>query len=273
MEYTFFEYLCFFIVYAFLGWCIEVAYHVITKGDFVNRGFLNGPACPIYGFGMNILIFSLDSLKDNLFLLFLGSFLFTSILEFITGFILEKVFHRKWWDYSNIPFNIKGYICLSFSIKWGLGALFIFHFVHPVINKFVSLLNNTAGHVFLFFLLIYFVTDFTITVLGIIKIKRHILLLDEIGEKIRSYSDDLGENIYIKMTATMKATENIKHRLEDSKSDIEIALDERKAQLHALKIKYEKLLKEKSFVHRHLEKAFPNIKEKLSHLDLYKKNK
>ncbi len=108
MEYSSINYLWFFIIYAFLGWWTEVAFQTVTKGKFINIGFLNGPVCPIYGFGMIILLYLLGSLTDKILLLFIGSVLFTSILEYITGFILEKVFNDKCWDYSDKPFNIKG---------------------------------------------------------------------------------------------------------------------------------------------------------------------
>ena len=118
MPQNFYELVWIFIIYAFIGWCTEVSYAALDRGIFVNRGFLNGPYCPIYGCGVVIVVAALTPLKDNLLILFAGSFLLTSILEYITGFILEKVFHNKWWDYSNKPFNLHGYICLKFSIYW-----------------------------------------------------------------------------------------------------------------------------------------------------------
>ena len=110
-----------FFVYAFLGWCTEVGYAALRTGRFVNRGFLNGPVCPIYGFGMVIVLFTLEPLAENILLLFLGSVVLTSALEWITGLVLEKLFHQRWWDYSDEPFNVGGYICLRFSLMWGGG--------------------------------------------------------------------------------------------------------------------------------------------------------
>ena len=114
--YSFYEYLAFFVIYAFLGWCAEVIFNTINTGHFVNRGFLSGPVCPIYGFGMVIVVFCLTPLQKNWMLLFFGSMFLTSALEWITGYVLKKVFHTSWWDYSNQPFNLGGYICLRFSI-------------------------------------------------------------------------------------------------------------------------------------------------------------
>ena len=90
MPQNFYELLWIFIIYAFIGWCTEVSYAAVNRGIFVNRGFLNGPYCPIYGCGVVIVVAVLTPLKENLFFLFVGSFLLTSILEYITGFVLEK---------------------------------------------------------------------------------------------------------------------------------------------------------------------------------------
>ncbi|MFQ9473221.1 MAG: putative ABC transporter permease [Oscillospiraceae bacterium] len=121
-----------FFIYAFLGWCTEVSYAALKTGRFVNRGFLNGPVCPVYGFGVVIVLWVLEPLRGNLLLLFLGSVALTSLLEWLTGFVLERLFHQRWWDYSQEPFNLGGYICLRFSIAWGLACLFVVKLLHPL---------------------------------------------------------------------------------------------------------------------------------------------
>ncbi|MDY0234807.1 MAG: putative ABC transporter permease [Gudongella sp.] len=266
MEYSFTNYLWFFIIYAFLGWWIEVAYHALTKGNFVNRGFLNGPVCPIYGFGMIALLYFFEPFANNLVFLFVGSIFFTSTLEFVTGFILEKVFHDKWWDYSDKPFNLKGYVCLSFSIMWGLGAVFMIHIVQPSIAKFISIFDNKIGNYLLILLLSYFIADFIVTILGILKINKRFHLLEEMSERLRLYSDEIGEGIYKRVTTTMKAKESIQNKIQDSKAEFEASM-EKDLDIPALKEKYDKLLKEKHFVHKRLEKAYPKVKEKLSKLE------
>lgn len=263
--YSFSEYLWFFIIYTFLGWCVEVVYHVVKSGQFVNRGFLNGAVCPIYGFGMVILLYLLTPLKYNFILLFLGSFLLTSILEYITGFILEKIFHDKWWDYSDMPFNIRGYICLAFSIIWGISGVFIIDIIHPPISKSISILDNTIGNIILFLILICLIIDLIITILGIMKIKKHIYILDEIAEKLRYYSNDIGENIYKGTTLAIKTKDNMKYKIEEQRSEFDDILSKKSIRIKELKVKYEKILKEKGFVHKRLEKAFPNIKTLKKH--------
>lgn len=262
MDYTIIEYLWFFIIYAFLGWSIEVAFHAVTSGKFVNRGFLNGPVCPIYGFGMIILIFLLGSLVEYSFVLFIGSFFLTSILEFITGFILEKIFDTKWWDYSEKPFNIKGYVCLSFSILWGLAAVFMLNIIHPTISSLISILDNTVGNILIVFLLAYFIADFIVTVQGILKINKNMRLINVIAERLNSYSDDVGENIYKEVTKVIKLKDHVSAKL-----------DERKEELARLEKEYDELITNKPFVHSRLEKSFPNIKRKISKFEKYIKDK
>ena len=265
MEHSILAYLWFFIIYSFIGWCVEIAFHTKISGELVNRGFLNGPVCPIYGFGMIMIIFFLSPLANNLILLFVGSFLLTSTLEFFTGFVLEKIFNKKWWDYSGKPYNIKGYVSVYFSTAWGLAGVFVLKIIHPLINKFVSILNNKTGNILLALLLTYFVTDFIVTILGIKKISKRLRLLDKFEENLRLYTEDISKSIYGGMTAAIKTKDSIHHKLEDSKSEFETALNKKKAEFFKLRAKYNHLLlKEKTFVHVRLEKAFPNIKDKIS---------
>lgn len=159
--YSFYEYLAFFVIYAFLGWCAEVIFNAINTGHFVNRGFLSGPVCPIYGFGMVIIVFCLTPLQKNWLLLFFGSMFLTSALEWITGYVLKKVFHTSWWDYSNQPFNLGGYICLRFSILWGLGCVMVMDLIHPGITRFVRWIPTLAGQIIVGICLFCFACDFT----------------------------------------------------------------------------------------------------------------
>lgn len=271
MQFSITEFISFFIIYAFLGWCVEVAYHVVTNGNFINRGFLNGPICPIYGLGMIILIYCLYPLVDNFILLFFGSFFLTSTLEYITGFVLEKVFHDKWWDYTDLPFNLRGYVCLSFSIAWGLGAVFMLNIVHPTLYRFISIFDNKIGIVILLLLLAFFIIDLIITVLGIMKIKKHLLLLSSIADDLKSISNIIGERIYKSMNVAIKTRYTMNHKLKKSRPVLKSSINEKRNHVIDLKVKYRKVLRKKGFVHRRLEKAFPNLKSRLSTLHYKKK--
>ena len=119
MDYSVYQLLGLFLVYSFLGWCVEVTFVAVTLGQVVNRGFLNGPVCPIYGVGMLGVLLLLEPISDNILLLFFGGMLLCTAVELVGGWILEKVFHTRWWDYTDQPFNLKGYVCLGFSLMWG----------------------------------------------------------------------------------------------------------------------------------------------------------
>lgn len=121
-----------FLIYSFLGWILETTVVAIKDGKIVNRGITNGPLCPIYGLGaLTIILTSFDI--DNIFIVFIGSLIYGTFLEFITGKLLERVNKVKWWDYSKKKFNIDGYICLEYSILWGLLGVLIVKIINPVL--------------------------------------------------------------------------------------------------------------------------------------------
>lgn len=207
MPQTFYEVLCIFFLYAFLGWCTEVAYAALDLGKFVNRGFLNGPYCPIYGIGVLIVLVILTPLKRNVCLLYIGSVLLTSLLEFLTGYVLERVFHNKWWDYSGYPFQIKGYVCLKFSILWGFACSFIVLVFHPIALSFLRIIPKILGICSLTALSFLCAVDCIFTVGNILKFNKRLRIMEEIAEKIREISDEIGENIYEKTTLAIEKKE------------------------------------------------------------------
>ena len=131
--------LAFFYIYAFLGWCVEIAFHAVTTGHLVNRGMLAGPVCPIYGAGMIAMVLCTEPLQQSWLLTFLGAMVICTIIELLVGLVLRALFHTQWWDYSKEPFNIAGLICLRFSIYWGFGGAFLIKVVHPPIRDAVAL--------------------------------------------------------------------------------------------------------------------------------------
>ena len=207
MPHKCYELVWIFIIYAFIGWCTEVSYAALDRGIFVNRGFLNGPYCPIYGCGVVIVVAVLTPLKENLLILFIGSFLLTSILEYITGYLLEKVFHNQWWDYSDKPFNIHGYVCLKFSIYWGLACTFIMDVLHPIIYKGITLMPHIPGVILLCIIMTVFFVDCGITVATILKFNKRLKVMDEMAERIHKLSDEIGENIYENVTDIVEKSE------------------------------------------------------------------
>ena len=216
-----------FFIYAFLGWCTEVSYAALVTGKFVNRGFLNGPVCPVYGFGVVIVLAGLTPLQDSLPLLFLGSVVLTSALEWLTGFVLEKLFHQRWWDYSDQPFNLSGYICLRFSIAWGFACLFVVKLLHPTVLLLIRLIPRTLGVVLLAGLGAVMAVDLAATVSTIVKLNRRLEQIDELAAKIKEASNEFGENLAEKVLDAAERGAGWKEDIDE----LSFRLAERRAEL------------------------------------------
>ena len=139
--YTWYQWLLFFFIYCFIGWIIESTYVSLKCGHFVNRGFLRLPLLPLYGSGAIIMLWVSLPFQDNLFLVFLSGMIGASALEYVTGWTMERLFKMKYWDYTNNPFNINGYICLGTSIAWGFLTIVLTEFIHRPVETVVLDLN------------------------------------------------------------------------------------------------------------------------------------
>lgn len=267
-----------FFIYAFLGWCTEVSYAALVTGTFVNRGFLNGPVCPIYGFGVVIVLTCLTPLAGSLPLLFLGSVVLTSALEWLTGFVLEKLFHQRWWDYSDEPFNLSGYICLRFAIAWGFACMFVVKLLHPTVLLFIRIVPQVLGVVLLALMGAVMAVDLAATVSTIIKLNRRLAQIDELAAKIREASNEFGENLADRVLDAAERGAGWKEDLDE----LSFRLAERRAELADNLAEWEQhreeqrtqvrqqledwhtsmqaLLAGDSFGHRRLLRAFPRLR-------------
>ncbi len=133
----------YFIIYSVLGYIIETLFGLVTKGVIESRkSFLVGPFCGIYGLGAVVMILALKNMKQNNFSLFFGGFLVGSVVEYLVSWVGEMFFHVMWWDYSNIPFNINGRICVQYSFFWGLLAIFLMTYCNPKVDRFIAWLEE-----------------------------------------------------------------------------------------------------------------------------------
>lgn len=230
---------------------MEVSYQAVKTGRFINRGFLNGPLCPIYGFGaLGVVYFLTDIAKTNKLYLFFGSIFIATALELVGGFLLEKIFHKKWWDYSDMRFNVGGYICLEFSILWGLACFVLYEAVHPLIVNFFAFLHPK----FIFYgniiLLAIFAVDMAQTILTLVGLNKKFKKLQAASEDIRDISDDIGKRVYDRTMSIKEKREEIADR--PSIKEIEAKRSQLRAEILA---KFDK------FSERRLVKAFPNLIE------------
>ena len=185
--------LAYFLIYSCMGWCLEVIYAAATTGKLVNRGFLNGPVCPIYGFGMIIVLFALTPLQHSILLLYLGGVILPSALELVGGWALYKLYHTRWWDYSDYPFNIGGYICLEFSLLWGVGTLIVMKLVHPIIANAVALIPPLVGLILMFLLYAIYAADTIATAFAASDLARDLDALEKVADSMHAVSDAMTE--------------------------------------------------------------------------------
>lgn len=278
----------YFVIYSFVGWIVEVIYQALKKGKIINRGFLNGPVCPIYGFGMVAVLLFFDYIDigdlqeaSGIFLFGIG-LLFSTAIELFGGWALDKLFHTKWWDYSKEKYNLHGYICLKFSIIWGIGVVFMMHVIHPLVQKFsVNLIPARIGWWLLAILYIIYFIDLVVTVTEIIGLNKQIKQLEETKASLRVVSDAISTRVGESAIKTSQ-------RIEESQIQSELAKEKVKDDLLMKKEYYEKTIQatRKNIATRkkavvRLMQAFPELdmheyqsgKEELQKLlDLMKEN-
>lgn len=145
MRYSGYELLWMFAVYSVAGWCLEVCAAAAKQKKFVNRGYLNGPFCPVYGLTSAAFGIVLPELREHLIFLFLGGMIIAAFAEYICGFLLERISGQKWWDYSGHRFSARGYICLPASLFWGICAVLCIRLFDPLLVKLIYMLPQRAG--------------------------------------------------------------------------------------------------------------------------------
>ncbi len=270
--YTLWQLPLLFFCYALLGWCLEVSYVAVTAGKIVNRGFLNGPLCPIYGVGMlgTLLLFRNTA---PVWLFFGGMALCTGI-ELVGGWALERFFGMRWWDYTDKPHNLGGYICLQFSLMWGLAVLVAVSFIHPALMGILSILPQRLCLWFLGILTGLFLADLAVTIRAIIGLRRHLHELEQVGQRLRTVSDAMSQ--WVGTVAI-----NADSRLEDLRIEGRHHRDMRKAEYREvlseyrlshrellekkrqLQLRYQELLAESRSRSKRLRAAFPAIHRSL----------
>ena len=268
-----------FFLYAFLGWCVEVAFVAVTCGRVVNRGFLNGPVCPIYGFGMLGVLYLLRPVEENLLLLFLGGMVLASALELAGGWALNRLFHTRWWDYSNEPFNLGGYICLKFSLMWGLGTVMVVRLVHPALCDLFLWIPRRLGVGLEVVLTLIFLADLAATVVTVMGLERDLKELHELAGTLRRGSDMLTQKVggaaqaadtrldegrlewQLAKAEGREEWERLRQEWEEMRRESRQELEERLAGLQARSDQLrEKLLQHRTFGENRLLRAFPGMK-------------
>ena len=221
-----------FFSYSFLGWCIEVTLKFIQYHRFINRGFLTGPICPIYGSGATLITLAVEELaqvESGIGTTFALSFLICGAMEYFTSYFMEKRFHARWWDYSQKPMNLHGRIWIGNLVLFGLGGIAIIHLVNPMLDQGLELFSLKEKEIASACLLAVTAADYTMThfVLKLVKIgveRSEADSTEEINREIKTILSD--RNIFYRRFAeaypdVIYTTERISKRIAEVKAETE----------------------------------------------------
>lgn len=287
-SYTAIQWLFFFYFYCFFGWCFESAYVSIKKKHLVNRGFMRGPFLPLYGTGGIMMLLVSSPFQDNIVLVYIAGCVGATVLEYVTGVVMEALFKVRYWDYSNQPLNFQGHICLGSSLAWGLLTILMTEFMHKPVERFVLSIPLNVLTPITLVLTAFIGADFALSfkaamdlrdvLVKMEKAKEELLRIqkrldviiavtnEEISNKKEAFAedievrvDDLKESIEEKLT-------NLKNISQTKTSDY---LDSVREEILELKVKYarnvedrERLSGLKDFFQRNLVRSHPSMSSK-----------
>lgn len=216
------QWFLYFAIYSVLGWVCETVYCSVIQRKFVNRGFLNGPVCPIYGVGAVLVIFLLQPAAGNIVLLFVSGLVVTTVLEYLTSVLLEKLFHMKWWDYSHFKLQINGRVCLLNSMMFGALSVFVMLVLHPRVKNLVGLIPVVLVPWVSLVIAAVFISDTIVTVRSILILKGKLEEVHRIIAEILEKSEQAKAQFKVEWLArVMQARE----QLQDKADDIEEYLE------------------------------------------------
>lgn len=213
-------YILIFFIYSVAGWIMETVSISIKNKEFVNRGFLVGPVCPIYGYGVVFISILLGKYQNDIAIIFFMSIIICGILEYFTSYFMEKIFKARWWDYSDKKFNINGRICLENLILFGIASCIILYLVNPVLIEKINLIPENVKNVLISMLLIVYVIDNIISFKIVFNLKRVSM---EVKDNTKEISEKVKNIIYQKSVLyrrLVNAFPNIKEKVEFKKWEI-----------------------------------------------------
>lgn len=230
---TYYQICWYFLIYSFLGWMTEVVYQAVSKGKVINRGILNGPVCPVYGFGILAVFSFVGFMRENGrdlndLEIFLFGMLLATAVELLAGWLLDILFHARWWDYSSRPFNFRGYICLQFSLLWGIAVLLVVRIFQAYIDhRAVSHIPERWGWIALGVCYALYFSDLVVTVAIIIGFNKKLRSLDQMQAGLRIVSDRLSENVGTRSLATAQKIGEVRVQAALGRAELKDAVEAR----------------------------------------------
>lgn len=210
------QWFLYFSIYSVLGWVCETVYCSVIQRKFVNRGFLNGPVCPVYGVGAVLVIYLLQPVAGNVPALFLTGMLVTTVLEYLTSVLLEKLFHMKWWDYSHFKLQINGRVCLLNSLMFGALSVFVMLVLHPRVQKLVDLIPAAVLPWISLGIAAVFIADTVLTVRSILILKGKLEEVRRALADIKEKSEQVKAQFKVEWLArVLQAREQLQDKADD----------------------------------------------------------
>lgn len=233
------RYFILFIFYSFLGWLWEVVDKIVEEKKLVNRGFMVGPICPIYGVGCLLLVLLLRKYSNDFFILFFMAILICSILEYSTSYLMEKIFKARWWDYSKQKFNINGRICAETMIPFGLLGTLVVGYVNPFLNNLLLNFNTNIINIIGITLIVIFIIDFIISFNVINKFSKTMVSIEkdateEISKLVREKLINHGY-LYKRLLNSFPNVVNYREYLLKMKNKINKMIEDEKKKISSLK--------------------------------------
>ena len=268
-------YIMLFFIYSLAGWLIEMIPATIREKKFVDRGFLVGPYCPIYGCGVILITLLLQKYADDIVVTFFLSVIICGTLEYLTSYIMEKIFKARWWDYSNNKFNINGRICLETLVPFGIGGVLVLFVFNPFLEKIINLIPGLALHIVTGVLCVLFLIDCIASFKIILNLKEMTKELKdntaEISDKVKKIIlNKLGPykrlvNAFPRVKENVKFSkwDSIKKKIEESTRGIKEKIDNSKVEIGEMINNSKKTLKRAQKSNRiMIKKVKRNIKRK-----------
>ena len=230
-------YFLLFIIYSIMGWLMEVTLKLIENKKFINRGFLIGPYCPIYGYGAILITFLLKKYTDDVLTLFIMAILICGILEYATSYFMEKMFKARWWDYSKNKFNINGRICLETIIPFGLMGLLIMYVTNPFFLEKLGSLPTIWLNILFWTVLVLFIIDYIVSTVVISYLKKAVKFVgkdldntEEITTKIKEILRGRS-TLHRRLINAYPGLEAVKMRIQEKKEEIKQQVQEHKKEI------------------------------------------
>lgn len=244
-------YFLLFIAYSFIGWLMEVICKLIQYKRFINRGFLIGPYCPIYGYGALLITFLLKKYTDDPITLFIMAILVCGTLEYLTSYFMEKIFHARWWDYSQKKFNINGRVCLDTIIPFGLLGIFIIYVSNPFLIDKIEMLPEIWLNILFWTLLIIYLVDNIVSgkVISYVgkateKVGKDLDNTEEITAKVKELLKEKSP-LYRRLLNAFPTIKSIKVKIKEKKEELKRQVEEQKSEIKEAVKKQKEELKEK----------------------------